>query len=56
MEPLTCRFKRLLERRLQPTAFADRSSQAEWQAPELPLDDERILVLDAGPPPPNEFG
>jgi hypothetical protein len=31
------------------------ASQVPWQAPELPLDDERILVLDGDPGPPDEF-
>jgi len=31
------------------------SSHLAWQAPELPLDDERILVLDGDPIPPDEF-
>jgi len=30
-------------------------SHLAWQAPELPLDDERILVLDGDPIPPDEF-
>ncbi|MCB1134148.1 MAG: transposase, partial [Verrucomicrobiae bacterium] len=58
MEPLSCPFERLLDRRRAAAgraSFADRASQAEWQAPELPLDDERILVLDADPAPPDEF-
>ena len=29
--------------------------QVPWQAPELPLDEERILVLDGDPLPPDEF-
>jgi len=28
--------------------------EAEWQAPELPLDDGQVLVLDAGDPFPAE--
>jgi len=31
------------------------ASHVPWQAPELPLDDERILVLDGDPIPPDEF-
>ncbi len=31
------------------------ASHVPWQAPELPLDDERILVLDGDPGPPDEF-
>ncbi len=31
------------------------ASQVPWQAPELPLDDEGILVLDGDPDPPDEF-
>ena len=31
------------------------ASHLPWQAPELPLDDERILVLDGDPGPPDEF-
>ena len=31
------------------------ASQIPWQAPELPLDDERILVLDGDPGPPDQF-
>ena len=31
------------------------ASQIPWQAPELPLDDKRILVLDGDPGPPDEF-
>ena len=31
------------------------ASQVPWQAPELPLDDERILVLDGDPLPPDDF-
>lgn len=44
-----------LERRIHPASSKFRPSHAEWQAPELPLDDERILVLDADPAPPDEF-
>ncbi len=38
----------------QDTATLDASHLA-WQTPELPLDDERILVLDGDPIPPDEF-
>ena len=31
------------------------ASHVPRQAPELPLDDERILVLDGAPLPPDEF-
>jgi hypothetical protein len=31
------------------------ASHVPWQAPELPLDDDRILVLDGDPGPPDEF-
>ena len=55
MEPLSCPFERLLERRRQFTSSSANSPQVEWQAPELPLDDERILVLDADPAPPDDF-
>lgn len=58
MEPLSCPFERLLERRPAAAGRASsgvRSYDTEWQAPELPLDDERILVLDADPPPPDDI-
>ena len=31
------------------------ASHVPWQAPELPLDDERILVPDGDPGPPDDF-
>jgi len=31
------------------------ASHVPWQAPELPLDDDRILVLDGDPRPADEF-
>jgi hypothetical protein len=31
------------------------ASQIPWEAPELRLDDERILLLDGDPLPPDEF-
>jgi hypothetical protein len=36
----------------QDTATID-ASEVPWEAPELPLDDERILLLDADPGPPD---
>lgn len=55
MKPLVCPFERLSERRIHPTSSLDRSTQVEWQAPELPLDDERVLILDGDPAPPDDF-